>query len=80
MTLAEYFKANRHQPKYFLGDRVTGKIGKARWVGCVGNDTLISEEEGPIIHILLDLPIKLDGKWHNILKVKHKDVVPLKVM
>ncbi len=80
MTLAEYFAKTRYQPTYFLGDRVTGKIGKARWVGMVGNDTEISEEQGPVIHVLLDLPIKLDGKWHNILVVKHKDVKPLKQM
>lgn len=80
MNLSEYFNKHRYQAVYPFGARVTGKLGKARWVGMVGNDTVISEEQGPICHILLDIPIKLDGKWHHVLFVKHKDVKPLKEM
>lgn len=74
MGLAEYFKVNRYDPKYYIGDRLIGKWNKIPFVGTVGNDTLINEEEGPRISIHLDLPIKYKEKWHYIIIVKHKDV------
>lgn len=74
MGLAEYFKANRYDPKYYIGDRLIGKWNKIPFVGTVGNDTLINEDEGPRISIHLDLPIKYKEKWHYIIIVKHKDV------
>lgn len=73
-SLAEYFAANRYKAKYQIGDRVFGYWNKIPFVGSVGNDTLISEIEGPRISVHLDLPIKYDNKVHNILIVKHKDV------
>ena len=79
MTLAEYFKLNRYQAKYDIGDRVFGKWNKIPFVGSVGNDTLINETEGPRVSIHLDLPIKYKDKIHNIIIVKHKDIKPLKV-
>ena len=78
-NLADYFEKNRYKPTYFLGDRVFGKWNKIPFIGTVGNDTLISELEGPRISIHLDLPIVLTGKEHNVIIVKHKDVKPLKV-
>ena len=74
MGLAEYFKANRYDPKYYIGDRLIGKWNKIPFVGTVGNDTLINDEEGPRISIHLDLPIKYKEKWYHIIIVKHKDV------
>lgn len=74
MSLAEYFSKNRYQPKYNIGDRVFGHYKKAPFVGTVGNDTLISELDGPRISVHLDLPLKLDGKVHTLLFVKHKDI------
>jgi len=73
-NLADYFERNAYKPKYFIGDRVFGRWNKIPFVGTVGNDTLISEIEGPRISVFLDLPIKYDNKVHNILIVKHKDV------
>ena len=77
-NLAEYFEKRAYKPKYFLGDRVFGRWNKIPFIGTVGNDTVISEIEGPRISIFLDLAIKYDGKVHSILIVKHKDIKTLK--
>lgn len=73
-SLAEYFAKNRYQAKYDIGDRVYGKWNKIPFVGTVGNDTLISELEGPRVSVHLDLPIKYKDKVYTILFVKHKDI------
>ncbi len=73
-SLAEYFKKNRYQPTYFLGDRVTGKFNKIPFVGTVGNDTLVNEEEGPKVIVHLDLPLKHKDIIYNMIVVKHKDI------
>jgi hypothetical protein len=70
----DYFERIGYRPKYFLGDRVFGHWNKIPFVGTVGNDTLISEIEGPRITIHLDLPIKYQDTWHNVIVVKHKDI------
>ena len=77
-NLAEYFAANRYMGKYNLGDRIIGKWNQIPFVGTVGNDSVVSELEGPRISVHLDLPIKVDGVVHNYIKVKHKDVRALK--
>lgn len=71
---AEYFEKIAYKPKYVIGDRVFGYWNKIPFIGSVGNDTLISLEEGPRISIHLDLPIIYKGTRHNILIVKHKDI------
>lgn len=76
-SLSEYFEKNRYKPKYEFMARVTGMHGKVRWIGSVGNDTVISEERGPELHILLDLPLKIDGEYRNVLVTKHKGVTRL---
>lgn len=73
-SLAEYFKLNRYQAKYDIGDRVRGKWNGIPFVGSVGNDTVISEAEGPRISVHLDLPIKYDDKIHTVIFIKHKDI------
>jgi hypothetical protein len=40
----------------------------------VGNDTLISEIEGPRISVHLDLPMKIDQVIRGVIIVKHKDI------
>jgi hypothetical protein len=72
----DYFERIGYKPKYFLGDRVSGKWNKIPFIGTVGNDTVI-DNTGPRISIHLDLPIKFDSKIHNIVFVKHKDIKPL---
>ena len=73
-NLADYFEKIGYKPKYFIGDRVIGKWKKIPFIGTVGNDTLISEDEGPRISIHLDLPIVVDGQIKNVIFVKHKDI------
>ena len=73
-SLAEYFEKNRYKPKYVIGDRVFGYYHKIPFVGTVGNDTLISEIEGPRVSILLDLPLKYEDKVYTVIIVKHKDI------
>ena len=73
-SLKEYFDKNRYQPKFEFMARVTGVYKGIRWIGSVGNDTVISEERGPELHIHLDLPLKIDGKYTYILVTKHKGV------
>lgn len=77
-SLKEYFDKNRYQPKFEFMARVTGVYKGIRWIGSVGNDTVISEDRGPELHIQLDLPLKIDGEYKNILVTKHKGVKRLK--
>ena len=76
MNLAEYFAKNRYVAKYSIGDRIIGKWNDIPFVGSVGNDTVISEIEGPRISVHLDLPIKFGEVVHTVIIVKHKDVKP----
>jgi hypothetical protein len=75
----DYFNRIGYKSKYHLGDRVFGYWNKIPFIGSVGNDTVISELEGPRITIHLDLPIKFQNKINNIVVVKHKDIKPLTV-
>lgn len=77
-TQTDYFVNKGYKPKYFIGDRVFGKHNKIPFIGTVGNDTMISEIDGPRISIHLDLPIKVDGVVKGLLFVTHKDIKPLK--
>ena len=73
-TQTQYFQEKGYKPKYYIGDRVFGKYQTIPFIGTVGNDTLISEIEGPRISIHLDLPIRIDNVNHSVIIVKHKDV------
>ena len=73
-SLSEYFEQHRYKPKYEFMARVTGIYGKIRWIGSVGNDSVISDQIGPVLHIHLDLPLKIDGKYTDHLFTKHKGV------
>jgi len=76
-SLAEYFAANRYIGKWQIGDRVSGKWNKIPFMGSVGNDSVISELEGPRVTIHLDLPIKYQDVIHNVIIVKPKDIKKL---
>ena len=58
MNLAEYFQANRPQPRYAFGSRVEGLYMGIPYVGTLYGDNLRSELEGPMCTIHLDLPIR----------------------
>jgi hypothetical protein len=76
MTLAEYFKENRYKATFEMGDRVSGKHEGIPFIGTVGNDTEISEEEGPRVTIHLDLPFPKTKSM--LLIVKPKSIKRLK--
>lgn len=74
MTLSEYFDQNRPTPKYPRPTRVFGKYNKIPFIGTTGADNLRSNEDGPMVTILLDLPMMVDGKRTNVIRVKYKDI------
>lgn len=74
VSYKDYFEKNRYKPKYYLGDRIIGKWNKIPFVGTVGNDSVVSEDDGPRISVMLDLPIKHRGEIKTIIWCKHKDV------
>lgn len=78
-TLAEYFAANRPKPKYKFGDRVEGTYMKIPFVGTAYTDNMRNEQEGPMVSIALDLPMKIGTEWHNHIRVKYKDIRGLRV-
>lgn len=73
-----YFNSIGYVGKYKIGDRVTGKWNKIPFVGTVGNDRKLNERDGPEVTVHLDLPIRFDGKVHNFIIVKHKDIKEFK--
>jgi hypothetical protein len=77
---AEYFKLNRYQSKYQIGDRVFGHYQKIPFVGTVGNDTVINDIEGPRISVHLDLPMKTREGFRTVIIVKHRDIRLLKIL
>jgi hypothetical protein len=72
--MAAYFKANRYMGKFNLGDRVFGHWNKIPFMGSVGNDSVVNEQEGPRVSIHLDLPIRVDGKLKTVIIVKPEDI------
>jgi hypothetical protein len=78
MGMKEYFSENRPKPKFFLGDRVTGKFNGIRYMAVVGNDRMVSESEGPVVTLHLMLPLRVGDTVYNYLTVKQKDIKLLK--
>lgn len=74
----DYFDRIGYKPTWHIGDRVQGKWNKIPFVGTVGNDTVISEIEGPRVSVHLDLPIKLKDKIYSILFVKPREIKAFK--
>lgn len=77
-SLSEYFNKVAYKPTYFLGDRVRGMWNGVPFAGSVAVDTMVDEDAGPYLMVNLDLPIKLDNSWHNMIKVSHKDLIDIK--
>lgn len=73
-NIARYFESKAYKPTWHIGDRVTGKWNKIPFVGTVGNDTLISEIQGPRVSVHLDLPVKFKDQVHTILFVKPNEL------
>ena len=53
-----------------MGDRVSGVHEGIPFIGTVGNDTQISEEEGPRVTVHLDLPFPKTKSMLLIVKPK----------
>ena len=73
-SLEEYFLANRYTGIYDIGDRVRGRWNGIPFMGSIGNDSVVSEYDGPRLSIHLDLPIKYENVIYNHIIAKHKDV------
>ena len=71
-------QSETYQPQYSIGDRVFGHWGKIPFVGTVGNDSFYSHKEGPLVTVLLDLPISDKGKIITVVLVNHNDIRRLK--
>lgn len=77
-TLAEYFAANRPKPKYEFGSRVEGVYRGIPYVGTAYTDNMRNLDEGPMVNIHLDLPMKVDSVWQTMIRVKYKDIKGLR--
>jgi hypothetical protein len=75
---SDWFEKTAYKAKYEFMARVQGKYKGIPFVGSVGNDTLISPDIGPVYHIHLDLPMKVNGEYTNFLFVPHKEIKELK--
>ena len=73
-TLAEYFAANRPQPRWLGGERVQGKYQGTPFVGSVGNENMRNIDEGLMATVHLDLPIKENDIWKTVIRVKPKSL------
>lgn len=73
-----WFEATTYKAKYEFMARVEGTYKGTPFVGSIGNDTLVSPDEGPIYIIHLDLPMRVGDRVINILKCRHRDVKGLK--
>ena len=77
-SLAEYFEAHRPKPRYKFGDRVEGTYKGRPYVGTAYTDNMRNEQEGPMVSIHLDLPMKVDKEWLNYIRVKYKEIKGLR--
>lgn len=71
MNYKEYFEkrdAGLPRPKWFYGDRVSGKYKSVPLVGMVIRET----ENGVLIHA--DLPVKIGKEVFNVIAVNPRDV------
>lgn len=77
-SLTDYFAAKAYKHTYEIGDRVYGKYNKVPFIGTVGNDRLVNENDGPEVTVQLDLPMQTENGFRSIIVVKHKDIKKLK--
>lgn len=79
MNLAEYFAANRPIAKYHIGDRVEGRYQGVPYVGTVGSDVMRNYEEGSMVTVHLDLPLKTkETTYMYFIRVGYKDIKGLR--
>lgn len=71
-SLADYFAKNRPQPRWQGGERVQGLYNNIPFIGTVCYENMRNEDEGLLVAILLDLPLKDGDVWKTIIRVKSK--------
>lgn len=74
MKLDQWFSENRPQPKFEFGQRVFGVHEGIPFIGSIGSDNLRSVEEGPMVTVGLDLPIKTDAGIRNVIRVPYASI------
>ena len=78
-NLTEYFEKTIPKPKYRFGDRVDGVYKGVPFVGTVGTDNIRNLEEGPMVTVSLDLPLKTKDSVHmSFVRVEYKDIKGLR--
>ena len=77
-SLSDYFSNHRPKPKFLLGDRVYGKWNKIPFIGTVAIDHYVSEAEGPVVVVFLDLPLKFKKVWYNQISTRQELLKKLK--
>lgn len=78
-NLTDYFKRTIPKPRYQFGDRVDGVYKGVPFVGTVGTDNIRNEQEGPMVTVHLDLPLKTKDSIHmHIIRVQYKDIKGLR--
>ena len=78
-NLTEYFEKTIPKPRYQFGDRVEGVYKGIPFVGTVGTDNIRSLEEGPMVTVSLDLPLKTKDSIHmTFVRVQYKDIKRLR--
>jgi hypothetical protein len=79
-NLADYFAKNRPQAKWNFGDRVCGKFHGVPFVGTCGGEGMVNEEQGSLVTVFIDLPIKHKDQVHTtFIKVKPSALRSLEV-
>jgi len=71
---AEYFAMNSYKPQYEIGDRIFGYYEKIPFIGSVGNDSVVSLDQGPRVSVHLDLPMKTKDGYRTVIFVQHRDI------
>ena len=69
-SLKTYFDKKEYKSTYVIGDRVRGSFNGIPIVGTVLVEHLVDLDIGPVIHIQLDLPIKINDKYTSIVGVR----------
>jgi len=79
MNQSEYFALHRPTPKYQVGARVEGTYKNIPWVGTAYTDNLRNYDEGPMVSVHLDLPMRVGSEWLSYIRVKYKEIKGLRV-
>jgi hypothetical protein len=75
MTLSEYFTENRYKSTFFIGDRVEGYYNnEVMFVGTVLNDSVVSENQEPVVSVYLDLPLMYNNTIHKMIFVSPSEL------